>query len=119
MKKWRTKIRNLTEEKRRKGLYLTNNIIIKNEIKRLDKAVKNAVSDLGKIIKKIKDHKNDIYGEMKFMLEANISIISSSSLVTDAKKRIHSDLINAEFAVIEELNKHSKIFKKIMLLFGF
>ena len=50
---------------------------------------------------------------MKFMLEANISIISSSSLVSDAKKRIHSDLINAEFAIIEELNKHSKIFKKI------
>jgi len=86
---------------------------VKNEIKRLDKAVKNSVSDLGKIIKKIKDHKNDIYGEMKFMLEANISIISSSSLVSDAKKRIHSDLINAEFAIIEELNKHSKIFKKI------
>ena len=86
---------------------------VKNEIKRLDKAVKNSVSDLGKIIKKIKDHKNDIYGEMKFMLEANISIISSSSLVSDAKKRINSDLINAEFAIIEELNKHSKIFKKI------
>ncbi|MAI28655.1 MAG: phosphoenolpyruvate--protein phosphotransferase [Rickettsiales bacterium] len=86
---------------------------VKNEIKRLDKAVKNSVSDLGKIIKKIKDHKNDIYGEMKFMLEANISIISSSSLVSDAKKRVHSDLINAEFAIIEELNKHSKIFKKI------
>ncbi len=86
---------------------------IKNEIQRLEKAVKNSVSDLGKIIKRIKDHKNDIYGEMKFMLEANISIISSSSLVSDAKKRIHSDLINAEFAIIEELNKHSKIFKKI------
>ena len=86
---------------------------VKNEIERLDKAVKNSVSDLGKIIKKIKDHKNDIYDEMKFLLEANISIISSSSLVSDAKKRIHSDLINAEFAIIEELNKHSKIFKKI------
>ncbi len=86
---------------------------VTNEVKRLNKAVKNSVSDLGKIIKKIKDHKNDIYGEMKFMLEANISIISSSSLVSDAKKRIHSDLINAEFAIIEELNKHSKIFKKI------
>ena len=86
---------------------------VTNEIKRLEKAVKNSVSDLGKIIKKIKDHRNDIYGEMKFMLEANISIISSSSLVSDAKKRIHSDLINAEFAIIEELNKHSKIFKKI------
>ena len=86
---------------------------VKNEIKRLEKAVKNSVSDLGKIIKKIKDHRNDIYGEMKFMLEANISIISSSSLVSDAKKRIHSELINAELAIIEELNKHSKIFKKI------
>ncbi len=86
---------------------------VNNEIRRLDNAVKSSVLDLGKIIKKIKDHKNDIYREMKFMLEANISIISSSSLVTDAKKKIKSDLINAEFAVIEELNKHSKIFKKI------
>jgi phosphotransferase system enzyme I (PtsI) len=86
---------------------------VNNEISRLDNAVKNSVLDLGKIIKKIKDHKNDIYREMKFMLEANISIISSSSLVTDAKKKIKSDLINAEFAIIEELNKHSKIFKKI------
>ena len=86
---------------------------INNEIRRLDNAVKSSVLDLGKIIKKIKDHKNDIYREMKFMLEANISIISSSSLVTDAKKKIKSDLINAEFAIIEELNKHSKIFKKI------
>ena len=86
---------------------------VKNEIKRLDQAVKSSVLDLGKIIKRIKDHKNDIYGEMKFMLEANISIISSSSLVTDAKKKIASDLINAEFAIIEVLNKHSKIFKKI------
>ena len=49
---------------------------------------------------------------MKFMLEANISIISSSSLVTDAKKKKKSDLINAEFAIIEELNKHSKNFQK-------
>ena len=31
----------------------------------------------------------------------------------DAKKRIREDLINAEFAVNEELNKQSKIFKKI------
>jgi phosphocarrier protein len=60
---------------------------VNNEIRRLDNAVKSSVLDLGKIIKKIKDHKNDIYREMKFMLEANISIISSSSLVTDAKKK--------------------------------
>ena len=50
---------------------------------------------------------------MKFMLEANISVIKSSSLMKDAKKRIREDLINAEFAVNEELNKQSKIFKKI------
>ena len=86
---------------------------VKNEIMRLDLAVKKTVTDLEKIIKKIKTNKSDIYKEMKFMLEANISIISSSSLVTDAKKKIKSDLINGEFAIIEELNKHSKIFKKI------
>ena len=29
------------------------------------------------------------------------------------QKKIESDLINAEFAIIEEMNRHSKIFKKI------
>ena len=50
---------------------------------------------------------------MKLVLEANISLLSSSSLIKDAKKRISDDLINAEFAINEELNKHLKIFKKI------
>ena len=86
---------------------------VNNEILRLNKAVSKSINDLNLIIKRIKDYKNDIYEEMKFMLEANISIIKSSSLVKDAKKRIESDLINAEFAIIEEMNKHSKIFKKI------
>ncbi len=88
-------------------------IQVKKEIIRLEKAVKNSSADIIKIIKKIKNSKNDIYKEMKFMLEANMSIIQSSSLITDAKKRIKSDLINAELAITEELNKHSKIFKKI------
>ena len=86
---------------------------IKKEHKRLDLAVKKSLDDLSKIIEKIKDSRNDIYKEMKFMLQANKSIITSSSLVKDSKKRIEIDLINAEFAIIEELNKHSKIFKKI------
>ena len=86
---------------------------IKKEHKRLDFAVKKSLDDLSKIIEKIKDSRNDIYKEMKFMLQANKSIITSSSLVKDSKKRIEIDLINAEFAIIEELNKHSKIFKKI------
>ena len=47
------------------------------------------------------------------MLEANKSIITSSSLVKDAKKRIELDLVNAEYGILEELNKHAKIFKKI------
>jgi len=68
---------------------------------------------LSKIIQKIKGSRNDIYQEMKFMLQANKSIITSSSFIKDSKKRIETDLINAEFAIIEELNKHSKIFKKI------
>ena len=83
---------------------------VNNEISRLDNAVKNSVLDLGKIIK-IKDHKNDIYREMKFVGGEhlhNIVVILSYR----CKKKIKSDLINAEFAVIEELNKHSKIFKK-------
>ena len=86
---------------------------IKKEHKRLDFAVKKSLDDLSKIIEKIKGSRNDIYKEMKFMLQANKSIITSSSLVKDSKKRIEIDLINAEFAIIEELNKHSKIFKKI------
>ncbi len=86
---------------------------IKKEHKRLDLAVKKALDDLSKIIQKIKGSRNDIYQEMKFMLQANKSIITSSSFIKDSKKRIETDLINAEFAIIEELNKHSKIFKKI------
>ena len=86
---------------------------IKKEHKRLDAAVNKALNDLSKIIEKIKGSRNDIYKEMKFMLQANKSIITSSSLIKDSKKRIQTDLINAEFAIIEELNKHSKIFKKI------
>ena len=86
---------------------------IKKEHKKLDLAVKKSLEDLSKIIEKIKGSRNDIYKEMKFMLQANKSIITSSSLIKDSKKRIETDLINAEFAIIEELNKHSKIFKKI------
>ena len=60
-----------------------------NEILRLNKAVSKSINDLNLIIKRIKDYKNDIYEEMKFMLEANISIIKSSSLVKDAKKELN------------------------------
>ncbi len=87
--------------------------IVDKEIIRLEKAVKVSIQDIKKIIQKKTSNQNDIYKEMKFMLEANISIIKHSSLIKDAKKRIKDDLINAEFAVNEELNKHSKVFKKI------
>ena len=87
--------------------------LVDKEIMRLEKAVKFSILDIKKIIKKINLQRNDIYKEMKFMLEANISIIRSSSLIKDAKKRIKNDLINAEFAINEELNKQLKIFKKI------
>ena len=50
---------------------------------------------------------------MRFMLEANVSILTSSSLIKDTKRRISKELINAEFAINEELNKHSIQFKKI------
>ena len=86
---------------------------IKKEKKRLDIAVEKSIDDISKIIEKIKGSRNDIYKEMKFMLEANKSIITSSSLVKDAKKRIELDLVNAEYGILEELNKHAKIFKKI------
>ena len=60
--------------------------MVSKEILRLDKAVKTSILDIRKIIKKITLQKSDIYKEMKFMLEANISIIKSSSLMKDAKK---------------------------------
>ena len=82
---------------------------IDKEIMRLEKAVKSSILDIKKIIKKITSQKNDIYKEMKFMLEANISIIRSSSLIKDAKKRIREDLINAEYAINEVLNKLKEI----------
>ena len=86
---------------------------VKNEIIRLDKAVKKTILDFKKIIKKIHSTKNDVYEEMKLVLEANIYLLSSSSFIKDAKKRISNDLINAEFAINEELNKQFKIFNKI------
>ena len=86
---------------------------VKKEISRLENAVKKSINDLKNIIKKIRGSRNNIYEEMKFMLEANVSILRSSSLIKDAKLRIKSDLVNAELAVTEEMNKHSKIFKKI------
>ena len=86
---------------------------VKREILRLERAAKKYIRELERIIKKIKDSKVDIYQEMKFMLEANVSIIRSSSLIKDAKKRIEKDLINAEFAISQELNKHADLFKKI------
>jgi phosphotransferase system enzyme I (PtsI) len=86
---------------------------VDKEIIRLERAIRRSILDLKKIIKKISDSKNDVYKEMKFMLEANVSIIRSSSLIKDAKKRIRKDLINAEYAISEELSKHSKIFKRI------
>ena len=79
----------------------------------MDKAVKKTILDFKKIIKKIHFTKNDVYEEMKLILEANISLLSSSSFIKDAKKRIINDLINAEFAINEELNKQFKIFKNI------
>ena len=86
---------------------------VKNELIRLDKAVKKTILDFKKIINKIQSTKNDVYEEMKLVLEANIYLLSSSSFIKDAKKRISNDLINAEFAINEELNKQFKIFNKI------
>ena len=86
---------------------------VKNELIRLDKAVKKTILDFKKIINKIQSTKNDVYEEMKLVLEANIYLLSSSSFIKDAKKRISKDLINAEFAINEELNKQFKIFNKI------
>ena len=86
---------------------------VKKEISRFDLAVIKSILDLKKIIKKIRGTKKQIHEEMRFMLEANVSILTSSSLIKDTKMRISKDLINAEFAINEELNKHSIQFNKI------
>ena len=85
---------------------------VEKEIARFENAVKKSITDLKKIIKKVKGSRNNIYEEMKFMLEANVSILTSSSLIKDSKKRIRRDLVNAEHAISEELSRHSKQFKK-------
>ena len=74
---------------------------IKKEHKRLDLAVKKAVDDLSKIIQKIKGSRNDIYQEMKFMLQANKSIITSSSLIKDSKKELRQTLLTQNMQLLK------------------
>ena len=74
---------------------------IKKEHKRLDLAVKKGLDDLSKIIQKIKGSRNDIYQEMKFMLQANKSIITSSSLIKDSKKELRQTLLTQNMQLLK------------------
>lgn len=93
--------------------YFINKINIKKELIRFDKAVNSSILDLRKLIEKSKKGKLPANNEMTFILDAHISMLSSSSLVKDARKQIEKKLINAESAIEEELKNHQKIFNKI------
>ncbi len=86
---------------------------IKKEIKRFDGAVKNSILELNKLIKSIQSKNSSGNNEMKFILEAHVLMLRSSSLVNDARKNIKKKLINAEWSIVEEHKKHEEQYKKI------
>lgn len=86
---------------------------IEQELNRFDKAVKLSIKDLRKLIQKSSSKKISGENEIGLILEAHISMLKSSSLVNEARKRISKNLINAEYAISEELKKHDLAFKKI------
>ena len=86
---------------------------MKKELARFDIAVKSSILQLRKLILKSKDKSFSKNNEMSFILEAHISMLSSSSLVKDARKQISHKKINAESAIVSELRKHETIFNNI------
>ncbi len=86
---------------------------LKKELTRFDKAVKDSIQELKYIIKKSNKKTLSKNNEMKFILEAHIQMLTSSSLVKDSRKQIERKLINAESAIEEELKRHELIFKNL------
>jgi len=87
------------------------------EVKRLEKAVNESIDQLKKLIIKGKGKEHAGYIEMNFILEAHISMLDSSSLVKNTKRTISENLINAESAISEELQKYENTFKSIKNLY--
>ena len=86
---------------------------IKNEVKRFDGAVKKSILELNKLIKSVQSKNLSGNNEMKFILEAHVLMLRSSSLVSDARKNIEKKLINAEWSIVDEHRKHEEQYKKI------
>ncbi len=86
---------------------------IKKEIERFNGAVKKSVFELNKLIKSIQSKNSSGNNEMKFILEAHVLMLRSSSLVNDARKNIQKKLINAEWSIVDEHRKHEEQYKKI------
>ena len=93
--------------------YNINKAEVDLETKRFNQAVKLSIKELQLLIKKKKTEDYLGQDEMKFILQAHVSILNSSSLVSDSRKKIEKNLINAEAAITEELQKYASIFKKI------
>ena len=86
---------------------------IKKEIERFNGAVKKSILELNKLIKSIQSKNSSGNNEMKFILEAHVLMLRSSSLVNDARKNIKTKLINAEWSIVDEHKKHEEQYKKI------
>ncbi len=86
---------------------------IKKEVERFNGAVKKSIFELNKLIKSIQSRNSSGNNEMKFILEAHVLMLRSSSLVNDARKNIEKKLINAEWSIVDEHKKHEEQFKKI------
>lgn len=86
---------------------------IKLEIKRIERALNLSIKELRLLIERSDDKEYFGHKEMKSILEAHISMLTSSSLIKDSKENIEKKLINAEVAINEELKKYELSFKQI------
>ena len=93
--------------------YKISNDDINKEIERFNGAVKKSILELNKLIKSIQSKNSSGNNEMKFILEAHVLMLRSSSLVNDARKNIKKKLINAEWSIVDEHKKHEEQYKKI------
>ena len=93
--------------------YRINEKDIKNEILRFNKAVHKSILDLRKLIKSTDRKENSENNEMKFILEAHVLMLNSSSLVKQSRLNIEKNLVNAESAIVDELVRHEDHYKQM------
>ena len=86
---------------------------VKKELARFNIAVNKSIEELKILIKKSDSEEYLGQNEMSFILKAHVLMLNSSSLVKQSRLRIKNDLVNAELAISEELDKHEKVFSKI------